>query len=330
VGGLKVWQAHPVWGTGPDTFFEAYRPYRDLAYARAAGLGVTQADAHNDFIQMAATQGILGLASYLWILIVFMKVIVQKRSPGTAGFSGALIALGVQNQFNFSAVTTTAWAALFAGLLSGLPENGMGSPRTIVLSARGKTIGKLALGVCGILLWFALYPLRADWAYKNTLDMEARSRYKDALGYAQSAFELQGHNEAYGDELANVYRSIGQGLPDGPAREQALDKAWQVTESLTQEHPHDPDRWNNRGVAAMWMVQLGNREALREMARQSFEKAVAMDPVFVDAWANLAKWEHWAGHPDREIQFWQKVYEIDPSNTMAKQVLSSRSEKNGQ
>ena len=56
-------------------------------------------------------------------------------------------------------------------------------------------------------------------------------------------------------------------------------------------------------------------------AQDSFRRAVELDPVFEDGWANLAKWEHLAGHRDEEKVLWSKVLEMDPSHEMARQVL---------
>ena len=73
----------------------------------------------------------------------------------------------------------------------------------------------------------------------------------------------------------------------------------------------------------MWLVQLAHKDLSTE-ARRSFERAVQLDPVFVDAWANLAKWEHLAGRLDAEKTLWRKVLEIDPRHPMALQVLQGK------
>ena len=64
-GALAVWREHPLIGSGPDTFFEAFRPHRSMAYIRATGPEVTQAQVHNDPLQIAATLGTLGLLAAL-------------------------------------------------------------------------------------------------------------------------------------------------------------------------------------------------------------------------------------------------------------------------
>ena len=70
----------------------------------------------------------------------------------------------------------------------------------------------------------------------------------------------------------------------------------------------------------MWLHQLEGLHNADE-AQRCLEQAIALDPVFVDAWANLAKWEHVAGHLDVEKRVWKKVLELDPAHAMAKHVL---------
>jgi tetratricopeptide (TPR) repeat protein len=319
-GGISIWLRHPGLGTGPDTFLEAFRPYRTIEYIRAASTSVTQADAHNDFIQAAATLGTLGLGVYIWLWVAFWRNGKPRfyADPLRAGLAAALLGLFVQNQFNFSTMATSIWAAVFAGLIAG-PAN---SGREIELS--GVMRRGLILMYIPILygVWAAFIPVRADAAFKEGEGWAQQADYLRALQNYQEAVRLQGRNEAYHTELANNLRTLGQLTPDGPEREHYFDQAWGVADAMVNQHPYDPDTWNNRGVVAMWLVQLAHRETLRDVAHASFMNAVRIDPVFIDAWANLARWEHLAGHLDEEKTLWQKVLTIDPHHEMAQRVLA--------
>ncbi len=57
------------------------------------------------------------------------------------------------------------------------------------------------------------------------------------------------------------------------------------------------------------------------LAKSSFEKAIAFDPVFVDAWSNLAKWYHIAGDIPDEKRMWNIVLQLDPHDAMALEVM---------
>jgi len=317
--GLRVWREYPVLGSGPDTFFQAFRPHRTEAYLKAAGAGVTQADAHNDLIQMAATEGTLGLIAYLWVAFVFLRKVLSKKTGPESLCAASLLALIVQNQFNFSSVATSAWAAIFAGLLFGTErqvEKGKKGKSEIEreqihfkISFQPFVASSFLLFFAAAGLWAISIPVRADWHYKQGLIWNQRQQPFLAIPHFREAVRLNDRVEIFGSELANAPRSTGN-----------FDEAWKAANDITRQHPHNPDAWNNLGVGAMWMVQLARQDKWQE-AKTSFEKAISLDPVFVDAWANLAKWHHLRGNLDEEKRLWKKVLELDPNHEMAKSVL---------
>jgi tetratricopeptide (TPR) repeat protein len=314
--GVQVFKAHPVVGSGPDTFFQAFRPHRDLTYVRATGAYTTQGDAHNDAIQIAATQGALGLAAALWILFAFFKTFTSIiASPTRAAWAAAIIALLIQNLFNFSSVATTAWAAVFAAFMSSGTRP---VDRPVTPAGRAILIGLLI--VCPVAVWVSFWPLCADLAYKEGLTLMQQNQSMRALPALQKAVQLQGRHELYQTQLTNAFKDLA-GLSADPAqKERYYDQAWMIADAETRRHPNNPDPWNNRGVAAMWMIQMAQRDVWQD-ARASFERATQLDPMFVDAWANLAKWEHLSGHLDKEKEYWKVVLQIDPAHPMALAVL---------
>jgi Flp pilus assembly protein TadD len=70
----------------------------------------------------------------------------------------------------------------------------------------------------------------------------------------------------------------------------------------------------------MWLTQLAGQNRMPE-ARDAFLQAAALDPVFVDAWANLAKWHHLNHDLAGEKELWRKVLTLEPDHRMARQVL---------
>jgi O-antigen ligase len=333
--GMHVWRDRLWLGTGPDTFFEAFRPYRTLAYVRAAGPGVTQADAHNDLIQFASTMGLLGLLCVLALGFQIVRAVARQAFSGafdaTAGWTREAMAAGalglaVQNQFNFSAMSTSLWAAVFTGIcVIGGSTSSDPTKQCYGLASRlgatrreGLRLGLIALGGFG--LWWILVPLRADWIFQTAQAYAQRGQLQMTLRADREAAQLNPAVGTYLTEKANAARSLAQAEGDALAAAALWDEAWQASQLLVQRHPHDPDVWNNQGVAAMWLTQHAHQDRWRE-ARDSFVQATRLDPVFVDAWANLAKWEHLIGHLDEEKRLWRKVLEIDPTHAMALQVL---------
>ena len=317
-GALAIARQSPLLGTGPDTFFEAFRPYRTLAYVRATGTEVSQAHAHNDELQILSTMGGLGLLAFLALLGMFAARVwgVCRAMPSSvpASLGAACLALLVQDQFNFSSVTTTAWAALCLGQLCR-----RASTATASTPARRWTVIGMT-GLATLLAAVAAISGYADARFKSGLELRQAGQPVLALIAFRESARLRPDLEIYQTEVGNMARTLAEMAAPGSVRDALFKEAWQAAVTDTRWHPHDPDSWNNLGVAAMWRYQL-NREPALPDARAAFERAVALDPLFVDAWANLAKWRHISGDLAGEKELWKKVLTLDPAQPMARSVL---------
>ena len=86
-----------------------------------ACLGLVQC--HSDLLQVAATQGMLGVAADVWLLVAAARMLTRARHrPGVAGVLGGALAyqVGIQLNFAWFPVTAPFWILLIAGVaLSG-------------------------------------------------------------------------------------------------------------------------------------------------------------------------------------------------------------------
>jgi cytochrome c-type biogenesis protein CcmH/NrfG len=82
----------------------------------------------------------------------------------------------------------------------------------------------------------------------------------------------------------------------------------------------NPDSWNNLGVAQMWITQISGVDR-RQEAQTAFAKAVDLDPLFVDAWGNLARVAHFYGDRKGEESLWLKV-PSQPSHSLCFRIVS--------
>lgn len=67
VTALKIFQHHPVLGTGPDTYYANYPHYRLAKDGALLGLTITDKP-HDIYLEYAANSGILGIGTYLALL----------------------------------------------------------------------------------------------------------------------------------------------------------------------------------------------------------------------------------------------------------------------
>ena len=68
-GSLELIKAHPLLGTGPETFAYAFLPYRPRAMNDTTEWNFLYNKAHNDILQTAAGTGLLGLIAWLALFV---------------------------------------------------------------------------------------------------------------------------------------------------------------------------------------------------------------------------------------------------------------------
>ncbi len=123
--GIRMTQDHPVLGVGTDAYVAAFPRYRTPAYWEIEWNG-TSAKAHNELIQIAATQGVVGLLAAILVIFFAARAVLslsRDRDPGirsgAAAAGGALAAFAVQNLASFTVASTGVLAAALAGWAAG-------------------------------------------------------------------------------------------------------------------------------------------------------------------------------------------------------------------
>jgi len=271
---LHLWQdalrmivARPLTGWGEDTTGLAFGQFLSRDYA---GL-VTFDRVHSGVLEIAATQGLLGLAALGWVVAVLARAGWQARAePGVPGLAGALAGYGVWVFFNFDWAPATGAFWLLAGTLwSSLPRSPgelapslPRSPREVAPRAAPGRRGAngwrtpLAAALVVVATVLAVFPILADvWYLKGRADLAVRvdplqAQYHWALGQGMVA---QGNLRAGVAEL-------------------------QRAADLGETEPR-------------LYVELGDREAQlgdRAAARRAYRRALEIDPYFSPARQRLA------------------------------------------
>jgi O-antigen ligase len=127
-GTLELIKDNPLLGTGPETFAYSFLPYRPAELNQTAEWQFLFNKAHNEYLNIAACTGLLGLGAYLWIIIKFIFVNVRSRftrmTSGSArnnilqvGLFSGWVGVVVSNFFGFSVVVTSLlfWVYMAAG-----------------------------------------------------------------------------------------------------------------------------------------------------------------------------------------------------------------------
>src|SRR5439155_6921753 len=170
---LSVWDdtlpliaSRPIVGYGPDTFGLVYPRYQTTT--REA---VLWDKPHQDALGVAASQGIIGLLAYLWILVAFARAFWQGRYlRGAVALFAGWLAYVVSIQADFSWIPTSVPFWLFAAATivtwapNAEPLRVAEFPRRIALPVLGG--GSLLLAA--LLIPGVVLPYMADAAYYAT------------------------------------------------------------------------------------------------------------------------------------------------------------------
>jgi O-antigen ligase len=128
-GTLNLIKDHPLLGTGPETFAYSFLLYRPVELNQTAEWEFLYNKAHNEYLNLAACTGLLGLTTYLllvgkfiwWNTREFMQIKANERKCANerilrAGIFAGWMGVLVSDFFGFSVVTTSLLFWLFMAL----------------------------------------------------------------------------------------------------------------------------------------------------------------------------------------------------------------------
>ncbi len=209
---LHIWQdslhliaSRPLAGYGPDNFGLVY-PRFETGDWGLTNVGFHQQidKAHAETLQVAATQGLLGLAAYVWMLIAFGRSFwAGRRSPGAVAVFAAFVAYQATIQLNFTALASAFpfWIVVGAGVVAF----GAATPaRVVILPWRAPvlTAGVLvAAGLAALAVPLVAFPYVADVQLRQALDAGSPA---DAQTAATLAASLAPEESVYEVEVANI------------------------------------------------------------------------------------------------------------------------------
>jgi len=183
-------------------------------------------------LEIAATQGIVGLAALTWVLFVLGRGTWRGRlEPSVPGLAGALVGYSVWVFFNFDWAPATGPFWLLAGTLWSVAgcrlPNGEG-----VRERRVSWRQPAALVLALVAIPTAVFPVLADvWYLRGRPDLSVRvdplqAQYHWALGTVpelQRAADLGETDPSMYVQLGDGYAKVGNGAQAVRAYERALE-----------------------------------------------------------------------------------------------------------
>ena len=128
--GIEMIKSNMLHGVGLDSYGDFYRKYRDHTAAYRRGLDVYSNSAHNVFIDLGATGGVILLASYLsFLALVAVFIISTLRKTQNVGIEFKCLivlwlAFNLQTIISVNVPSLGVWGWVFSGLIVGYNNDG--------------------------------------------------------------------------------------------------------------------------------------------------------------------------------------------------------------
>lgn len=198
---LQLIASRTLFGYGPDNF--------GLVFPHFQALDLHQPwdKAHAETLQVAATQGVVGLAAYLLLLFAFVRAFWRgRKNTGAFAVLAAWLAYTATLQVNFSALPAAFPFWIFAAAAIEI----WGAPRTSVLSvfAHGRQVAAVssiaASGAFALVVFGVVLPYLADVRLLEAVNADFSGRSRDAQTPAQQARMLGPRESVYAVEMGNI------------------------------------------------------------------------------------------------------------------------------
>ncbi|MCU1354409.1 MAG: hypothetical protein JWM05_3618 [Acidimicrobiales bacterium] len=352
---VLLWQAgrdmvidHPVLGRGPVGYATQFSQHRPAAHAFQYGVYALADSPHDVPLSIFVIGGIpLGLLYLAFVgatgalLVRGLRRLEGEQRILLGAFGGAWAAYQVQSLISIDSPTLVVVHVVAAGAIWVLA--GAAPVRTVVAPVRrhrGTSLVRLAtfpraaaVALVVAALWWTTLPVRADVAYRHSLERAAGGDAAGALDAARTSVSLASWNGRYWANEAAI-------LAAGGAQEDALVAGWKAAVRVPSALSYSlsaaqtahqlgrlelADRYFAYAVAhgpsspeahAAWGGALLADGRYRRAIAQ-FEQAHELKPLDVAILSDLGTSYEGAGQREAATRTWRRILVLDPANQAA-------------
>jgi len=230
---LRLVASRPIAGYGPDTFGLVYPQFQTGDWTP----GYLIDKAHADILQIAATQGLVGVATYLWVILAFIRAFWKGRTArGAVAMFAGWIAYQIPTQVNFSFLPAALPYWIFAAAAVTIWGEGAPSRRRSLQLAQMASIPIGAVVALALVAWVGsgiVRPYAADARFFAGLTAESEGRLAKARIDVSQARALGPEQSAYAVEAGNLALGLdANGTPASNADWQGAQQAYEEAARL--------------------------------------------------------------------------------------------------
>ena len=347
--GFRMLKAHPITGVGLDRFGAYFRQYRDATQVLRRGPNIISNAAHNVWIQLAATGGLLLLLSYLalmvfvgWRAVVALKSHSGNKQIIVATVVGLWLTYQAQAFISIDNIGIAVWGWLFGGMIVAISLSEV--PVTLNVTApvqnkgprvnggRGKQSGKdnfvgnlvSAILVIATLVGVSLLA-QGETGLQNLRKIAMPKTQQDYLYYQQQADSVLSKHPVdphFVEVIAGQLVQVGQSFASAGDRVNSLPifaKADGLLVNLIKEDPRESVALQLRaneqdGLAQIYASQKDSAKSMaaRKISINALKKMCELDPYNSTDWLQLGKAYKTAGDMASAKSVIAKIEAFDP------------------
>lgn len=345
--GIDIIKEHPLLGTGIDTFKKIYPKYQSK-YLRTEKYGMFEGLSrfiHNDYLEITANTGILGLGAFLWLIVTLywtglkrLKQIDQsKYSPNLLIIIlSSLTAVLIHSFFHYSFYLPTTGMLFWLWL--GLLNTDGAKAEKIKENIRPSVIRQsVTVLITILLLVWVTKPFIASLYFDKGCYYSMSGEYDAAIALYKKSIEFNPRDENTRNNLGNAYRISG-----------LYGKALKEYEEALKINPYLVEAHNNLGILHVnrglydeaikeYMLaieinpnlagvhnNLGNtyrKKRLYDKALKEYQEAINLDDSFVEAYNSLGVTLANMGDLRGAVKQFEKALAVNPNYERARANL---------
>lgn len=293
-GAWDIFQNYPLFGSGVETFAHAYYRFRPVEHNLVSEWDFLYNKAHNEYLNYLATTGIMGLGSYLAIILTFIawsvrRIYQQKQNPAYyllhITFLASYLANLVTNFFGFSVVVTN----LFFFLFPAFSLVASGEAKNYTLTVKLPSLAKLKLprpiyqGVVLLLAVILFLTIIRFWIGDLAFNRGYQATQAGNVGTAYNelllAVSLNPGEPLYRSELGYAAASAALGLVDQDSTASAKFKNLAVTETnyILSKYPQNTTLYRN-GIRTYFILSQLD-QSLTQKTLEVVDQTIKLSPT---------------------------------------------------
>jgi O-antigen ligase len=295
-GAIDIWREFPLFGTGPETFADAYYWTRPAAHNLTSEWNFLYNKAHNEYLNYLATTGTFGFITYM-VLILFILYHLRRTI-----YLIPFLSILITNFAGFSIVIVSLYFFLLPALTIPALES---TPKKLFI--HHKSYFLFLILIFGFLGFQILKYYLADISYAQSESYDRQQKYEDALESVQISLNYRPDEPVYLISQGTLSAKLALTTQD----EKYINPTLISLEKATQISPFNLNLWKEKAQAYYYLSALDNDYYL--LAIDALTKATKIAPTDAMSFYLLAEFYDRINQTDSAAKNYQKAINLKPN-----------------